>query len=194
MIGLRELERNLEANRTLYQTFLSRAREATEQVIWSRATRASFPAPRRRHNRSWPPRGVLLGLACLEDWASARAWRWRATISTSGLHTSATSRITLAFPVIGVVPRFLPIPWTLPQEVECRFLRLRDTIRYTAAGRPNRVVMITSAAAGDGKSTIASTLAAAAASEGERVLLFDGPFCSRSISRRSELDLDIGRA
>jgi capsular exopolysaccharide synthesis family protein len=59
-----------------------------------------------------------------------------------------------------------------PQEQEA-FRMLRANLRYFDIDREVRSVLVTSAAPGDGKSTVAWQLAAAAASPGTRVLLLE---------------------
>ncbi len=59
-----------------------------------------------------------------------------------------------------------------PGETEA-FHMLRANLRYFEADRPIRSVVITSAAPGEGKSTVAWNLAAAAANAGSRVLLIE---------------------
>ena len=54
------------------------------------------------------------------------------------------------------------------------FRKLRTNIRFMSVDQPPRVVVITSAQPGDGKSTIAANLAAAIASSGSPVILIDG--------------------
>lgn len=53
------------------------------------------------------------------------------------------------------------------------YAKLRMNLLYTMVGKPNRIVAITSAISGEGKSTIAANLAISCAMSGKRVLLVD---------------------
>lgn len=53
------------------------------------------------------------------------------------------------------------------------FRVLRTNMQFAAAGRPRRTLLVTSAGAGEGKTTIAANLAAVLAQAGKRVLLVD---------------------
>jgi uncharacterized protein involved in exopolysaccharide biosynthesis/Mrp family chromosome partitioning ATPase len=65
LVGLRELEREAQANRTVYESFLVRARETGEQEQIDTKniriiSRADLPL-----TRSWPPPSLLIGLAAM---------------------------------------------------------------------------------------------------------------------------------
>jgi Mrp family chromosome partitioning ATPase len=61
-------------------------------------------------------------------------------------------------------------PWTLPPHV---FEQLRMLQVQLSLSSPGRVIMVTSAGAGDGKTTVAAALAAAFAEVDKRVILMD---------------------
>ena len=184
MIGLRELERSVDASRAVYQSFMARARQANEQSNMDRVNARIISHAEPPLNRSWPPRAALLGLALVGGLGLGSSLALARDHFDRRVHTKREIEEGTPFPVLAVVPRFLPIPLDLPREAERAFFRLRDAIRYSSTGRPIKIVMVTSCCPGEGKSAVASTLAAAAAAEGERVLLLEGQFCSRAISRR----------
>ena len=62
---------------------------------------------------------------------------------------------------------------SLPTSEQEAFRMLRANLRYFSVDRPVRSVLITSAAPGDGKSTVSWNLALAAAGTGARVLLME---------------------
>ena len=59
-------------------------------------------------------------------------------------------------------------------EVLDRYAKLRMNLLYSLAARDKRAVVVTSAIAGEGKSTVAANLAISCAMGGKRVLLVDG--------------------
>lgn len=60
-----------------------------------------------------------------------------------------------------------------PLELIESYAKLRMNLFYTMVGKPNRIVAITSAVSGEGKSTIAANLAISCAMSGKKVLLID---------------------
>lgn len=89
----------------------------------------------------------------------------------------------LGWPILGMVPhttalaskRFGLTPGEVnlpPAEAEA-FRMLRARLRYFNVDRQLRTVLVTSASAADGKTTVAAHLAAAAAGSGSRVLLLE---------------------
>jgi capsular exopolysaccharide synthesis family protein len=87
---------------------------------------------------------------------------------------------TFGRPILGTVPesRTLgeagPSPSGVPGWVESEsFNMIRANLRYFNVGRPARSILVTSAAPGEGKTTITWNLAAAAASTGDRVLVIE---------------------
>ena len=91
-----------------------------------------------------------------------------------------------ALPTIGIVPRIAEKEGNglgaAPVEVVAQprssfaeaFHTIRTSLLLSSAGGPPRVIMVTSAVPGEGKSTISSNLAAVMAMNGSRVLLVDG--------------------
>lgn len=101
-------------------------------------------------------------------------------------------------PLLGTIPESLayrrhspdqigehvsPLP---PPEMEV-FRMLRARLRYFNVDKSLRLVLVTSAASGDGKTMVAQDLAEAAASMGARVLLIDADLRRPSISMRLRL-------
>jgi capsular exopolysaccharide synthesis family protein len=101
-------------------------------------------------------------------------------------------------PVLGAVPQSrgmatgsssaagLP-----PREAEV-FRMLRANLRYFNVNRNIHTVLVTSAAPGDGKSTIAWNLAVAAADAGERVLLIEADLRHPSLSTKTQVIAPLG--
>jgi capsular exopolysaccharide synthesis family protein len=81
----------------------------------------------------------------------------------------------------GEVPAALP-----PGELEV-FRMLRARLRYFNVDRDLRTVLVTSAASGDGKTTVVQNLAEAAASMGTRVLVIESDLRRPSLAERFAL-------
>jgi len=65
MVGLRELQREAQASRTVYETFLARARETSEQERLDTKNIQVITAAVAPLNRSWPPSNLIVVLAAL---------------------------------------------------------------------------------------------------------------------------------
>ena len=74
---------------------------------------------------------------------------------------------------IGKDPGELLLGPQTKMEVSESYAKLRMNLFYTLVGRQNKVVMVTSSMAGEGKSTIAANLAISCALSGKRVILVD---------------------
>jgi polysaccharide biosynthesis transport protein len=101
-------------------------------------------------------------------------------------------------PVIGAVPESREIARTeqgfedLPTNEAEPMRMLRANLRYFNVDHEVRSVLVTSAAPGEGKSTVAKHLASAAASTGERVLLLEADLRRPTLKTRMHLTGDYG--
>ncbi len=97
-------------------------------------------------------------------------------------------------PILGIVPRSRAIarssrgkqgaPAALPRDEAEAFQLIRAHLRYFNVDRELRTLLITSAAPGDGKTTIARHLAGAAASVGSAVLLLEADLRRPTMARQ----------
>jgi uncharacterized protein involved in exopolysaccharide biosynthesis/Mrp family chromosome partitioning ATPase len=203
MVGLRELEREAQASRDLYQAFLVRARETGEQqqidtknirVI----SRADMPL-----RRSSPPSSILIALGALllgaaagagivlvrpqpDDDAAPQTGSWRqgighAATGAAGLWSSATK-----IPVLAVLPA-VDVSFGLnsvddPKSPFAKGIRkIYDALRAGHAQPDNPSVLVVALDADDDSATVALTLAALAAGK-ERVLLIDADIERRTLA------------
>ncbi len=195
-IKLRELEREAETTRTVYESFLSRVKEMneTEQVdtpdarIISPATIPSRP--------SWPKKLLILALALVfgsvlgGSLAFATEHLDRRIYSETELLTSTGLKPLVSIPRLhakaGLVERLLHsrkpnfydlVVETLEGDQRSGFrasvFRLLSYLVDFNTGDQPRVVLLTSSLRGEGKSALALSLAVAAASSGIRTLLVD---------------------
>ena len=78
----------------------------------------------------------------------------------------------LGQPILARIPRFQERDAVPPREMGDRFALLKTNLDFLDE-RPARVVMVSSAGVGEGKSTVSASLAAACAADGERVALLE---------------------
>jgi exopolysaccharide transport family protein len=216
-ITLRELEREAAANKALFESFLSRFKQTSEQEKLNTSNsrvieRAAVPTV-----PSAPNKKAIVLLAAMLGLGLGAVIAFLLEQLDSGYRTSAQVEKQLGVPVLANVPRadaelvsrlgrmvrrFNPFSriaglFARGEASERRMSRddriamsrmvikkplstfteairaLRMGIRFADVDRPQKVILVTSALPGEGKSTIAANLAQLAAASGERVLLID---------------------
>ncbi|WP_089213980.1 GumC family protein [Sphingopyxis indica] len=199
-VRLGELERNAESARTLYQAFLDRYRqtvaqsglEQSDSYIVSRARVPGAP--------SSPNALIYAAMAVVGGLGVGVLLVVLLQLLEHGLETSDAIEATLGLPTLAAIPDAatmpgyrkagLPappaeLPVKRPQSAYAEAFRtLRTSIQFAEAARPVRVVAITSAVPGEGKTTTAMGLARAAAAAGGKVLLIDADARRRASSRQ----------
>ncbi len=213
-VKLRELERDAQANRDLFQSFLNRAKQTAEaslQVPDSRVVSAAVVPI----STSYPKRALMIGLGFFGMLGLSVALALARDSFRSGFRHILDIESTLGLRPLSTVP-FVRVdaPNLSAKGAGPRLLQLaspnakvsvplrRDTIassqrlaslvledpdgiyaesvrslyfalRRQADGEPIGTIMITSTLPGEGKSTIAASLARIGTESGNRVLLID---------------------
>ncbi|MDB5504156.1 MAG: exopolysaccharide biosynthesis protein [Tardiphaga sp.] len=227
-VRLHELQREAEANRTLYESYLARYKEASAQESLEMpdsrvVTKASIPI-----RPSSPKTMLILGLAMmlglgagtvlafLIDYLDGRVKTLQQAEQISGLPALA------ALPLIGVRelagrakrgrgdldnydPRTIRL---LPPSLQPPLMRyaieepgtffaeairaVRLAIQRTLRIDPIKIVVVTSALDGEGKTTLAANLALSLATLGIRTLLIDGDLRNPGLTRALCPHADVG--
>ncbi len=215
-IQLRELEREAEASRTLFESFLARFKETEQQEslqtaesrIIDRATVPTFP--------SHPNKRAIVLLGLIVSFAAATGVAILLDHLDNGIRSGEQAEALVGAPLLATVPSLgrpprlsrlsglierLPlVPAAVRRAAESTLegerhnarqdqsrqvlddpfshyteavRSLRMGIRYANFDDQAKVVMLTSALPGEGKSTLASNLALHAANTGEKVLMID---------------------
>src|SRR5213076_783002 len=101
-VQLRELEREVEASRSVYQSFLVRARETGEQqsIDSTNARVISKATPPR--DKSWPPRGLLLAIALFVGLGVGTGAGLMREYFDESVHTRQQLEDLTALPVLAV--------------------------------------------------------------------------------------------
>ena len=211
LVGLRELERDAQASRDIYQAFLVRAREtgAQEQVDTKNIrvlSKADLP-----QRRSSPPSSLLLALGAMMLGAAAGTGivLMRAPAETRAPRRSGGGTIPGPLAAIGLRSKRkagLSVLAVLPatdvsfaleavddptSPIGKAMRKVYDKLRasHTAAGNPS--VLILSAKDEDDVATVALALAATAAAT-QRVLVIDADLRRRTLSALDTEDSDAG--
>jgi polysaccharide biosynthesis transport protein len=206
-VHLRELERTAAVNKSLFEDFLQRAKITEEQSKFeAREARVITPAlpP---GGPSYPPTRrffmitVLLGLMLGVGGAVAKE------MLDVGFTTSKQVEELLELPVLSSLSRMqkrdlrvdgkiVPLPFYPALKPSSRYgeavRSLRTGIQMADVDNPPKIIQITSAVPGEGKTTIAISFAASAAAAGLRVLFIDADLRRASASHVLGVEKDRG--
>lgn len=192
-VRLRELERDVDANRAVLDAFLTRIQEgATQENFVNPFARVVSPAQMPKYPDQ-PRRGLILMIASVI--ALAVAFVVAVLIDTFDRTARSTEQLErdVGVSCLGLVPRtgalarlgnradLVLSQRSSPFAEAVRSIRAALTV--SAIGAPPKVILLTSAMPGEGKSLIALSLARSAALEGARVLLIDCDFRTPAIAR-----------
>jgi len=207
-VRLNELERNAESARTLYQAFLDRYRQTVAQSGLERSDSYIVSRARVPNAPSSPNKLIYAALALVGGLGVGVLLVVLLQLLERGLETSDAIEATLALPTLASIPdaRTLPgyrkaglpaapaeLPLKRPQSAFAEAFRtLRTSIQFADTGKPVRVVAITSAVPGEGKTTVAIGLARAVAAAGGKVLLIDCDARRRASSRQFAEGVTVG--
>jgi capsular exopolysaccharide synthesis family protein len=136
-----------------------------------------------------PPKFLVLGLAF--GGFAGFGLGWLRDLSDQRFRSAKEVVDVLRLPVLGVIPRLggkksvaatCRIVVDAPHSRDAEAVRtLRTGLKFGLAGDDVRVIVVTSPASGDGRSTISSNLAIALSQVSDRVLLIDADMRSPSI-------------
>lgn len=202
IIGHNTLQREVDTNQELYQGLLQRLKEVSIAggvganniaIIDNAQIPLKEYKPNLMTNLSF---GALLGLLLGISAAFMREFMDDSVKNVNELERNAQ------LPVLGVVPEVLDnTPSQLAQltvkepksGVAEAFRSLRTAMRFVLRNDHN-VTFVTSACAGEGKSTTATNLACAYANAGSRVLLIDADLRNPSLHRTLNVHNEAGLA
>ena len=199
-VKLGELEREAQANRSLFEQFLSRAKETTEQQSLQIAdARIVSPAlVPLKPDRPATPLLLLAAAACGLILGIGAAFMLEQT--RRGFRTPGEVEQLLALPTFGVFPLRPKRATIARQEValvparrdgaadpvacfEANLHAVRARLAQVEPRHDGEVLVVVSALPGEGKSTFACNFALASATAGARTLLIDGDIYTRSVTR-----------
>lgn len=187
-VQLRDLERIAAANKQLYETFLSRAKIAEEKATLLNSGVRVITHPTLPLSPSFPNRPLFSALGLIFGVFLGGVAALLQELFAPGFTAKRQVEEALAIPVLASVPRLAGRPGApnvdgqpvdyLSHKPFSRFSeevrRLRTLISpVTGPHTAARVSLVTSAILGEGKTTLALSLAHSAAADGERVILID---------------------
>lgn len=191
---LRELQREVDGNRALYDTFMTRLREtgatsdlnAADIRIIDPAVAPTAPVK--------PRKSIIVALAALIGLLAGSLLAWGRQALDGSFRSIEQVEDNLALPVLGIVPKVARnqrknLAQMYSEERSRSFCEAIRTIRTAllipASSGKERVIVVTSTVPGEGKSSLSINLATALG-QLERVLVIDADL------RRSTLTATLG--
>jgi polysaccharide biosynthesis transport protein len=206
-VRLRELERTAAVNKSLFEDFLQKAKISEEQSTF-RAREARVIMPAQKGGQTSPNRKRVLLMALTIGLGLGVGGAFAMEKLNAGFTTSREVEDTIGVPVLSSLPRIekgklvskdgkvIPLPFYHAHHPLSPFSEavrtLRTGIHMSDVDRPPKVIHVTSARPGEGKTTLAISLALSAALSGLKVALIDADLRHPSLSRFFKLEREKG--
>jgi capsular exopolysaccharide synthesis family protein len=203
-IHLRELERTAAVNKSLFEDFLQKAKITAEQSSFQ-ARDARIVMPAQEGWQSFPDSRRVWMTAFVVGLGLGIGGAFLIELLNHGFTNPRQVEDLLGVPVLASVPRIEGMErkrgaLSIAQyQAEDRLSPFSETIRMLRSGihmldvdQPPKVIHITSARPGEGKTTIAMSLAISAALSGLKVVLIDADLRHPSASRFFKLEQEKG--
>jgi capsular exopolysaccharide synthesis family protein len=198
-VQLHELQREADANRTLYEDFLNRFKQTTAQEdiqepdarIISEATVPSAP--------SYPKKLPLIGFAFLGSFVIGGMVAFGMERLDVGFRTGEQFERLVHVPVLGLEPALFTgeeaheVVVQRPVSSYSESIRsIRTALRYSDVDNPPKVIMVTSSLPDEGKTVFALSLARSVAKSGGKALLIDCDLRRPSIAKQFGVESNPG--
>jgi len=203
-VRLNELQRTAEASRTLYESYLNRFKETSTQQGIEQSDARIVSKAKIPTGQSSPNVGRNLALGLLLALGAGIGGVLLAETLDAGLATAEDVERRLDTAYLGAVPLLAsvveddslsPIDLVVAKPLSSfseAFRNLRASILYSRIGEPVRVVAITSALPGEGKTTTSICLGRVAALQGSKVVVVDCDLRRRTVNRLLRSDPAVG--
>jgi capsular exopolysaccharide synthesis family protein len=196
-VQLREAERVAEANRIAYEASLGRLRDVEEQQTREEAEARVISEPQVPESPSFPRPAIFLPAGGALGMLTGLGLVLLAPLLRNRIVDAEAAERELSLPVLAMAPYLrrsdlmsgktrMTIPEYLATKPYSRFaesLRLLRLGLRNAGGDGAHVVQFTSAIPGEGKSTLAASMAVSAAAAGIRTVIVDLDFHNPAITR-----------
>lgn len=203
-IRLAELERDAAANRAIFETFLIRYKETSDRNEFQQPD-ARIVSPAEVPVRpSYPRKTLVLGLAGVASLFLGLFLAFLIERLQAGFREREEVERALGLPVLRLVPalptgRGAPPPHEAalkePSSAYAEALQsVRTALHFARLEPPLRTVLVTSGTTGEGKSTLALSLARMAAQSGQKVALIDADLRRPTIAAQLGLAVEKGLA
>ena len=204
MVRLNELQRTADASRALYDNYLARFKETSNQQGVGQSDARVVAYAVLPVSPSSPKVNLNLALGLLLALGAGAGSVALAELLDPGLATANDVERRLDSFCLGSIPLFASVANKSrlePQDYVVQkplasfsesFRNLRTSISYCRSGEPVQIVAITSALPDEGKTTTAMCLARVAALQGSRVLMIDCDLRRHNLDRFISADTNRG--
>lgn len=204
MVKLNELERNAEASRTLYESYLNRFKETSSQQGIEQSDARVVSKAKIPTAQSSPKVSLNLALGLILALGAGVASIVIAEMLDAGLATAEDVERRLDTSYLGAIPLLAsvaegradaPIDYVVSKPLSSfseAFRNLRASILYSRIGEQVKVVAITSSLPGEGKTTTSVCLARSSALQGLKTVIVDCDLRRRTVNRLLQTEPTIG--
>ncbi len=196
-VRLRALEREAEASRNLLQTFLQRYKQTSDQDSIQRPDARILVRAAPPERPSAPRRTLIVGTALAVSLLLGIGLAVLLGLRERGISAPAVLRQRLGVPVLGLVPSIKVGRRGHPADeiVQTPLGSFAEAVRMVAGGLGSaQTVLVTAAAAQEGKTSLSLALARVLAIQGSRVLVVDADMRRSALSTHFNLDQVTGLA
>ena len=199
-VQLHQLEREAESNRALYQNFLLRFKQTSNQEDNQQADARLLARAQVPGGPSYPQTNRLLMIAFGGSVLVGLLAAFAVEQLDPGFRTREQFERATKVPSLGLVPNEADATMSAIDLVVknpiCPYSEairtIRTALRYSQVDTPPKVVMVTSSLPGEGKSVFALSLARSVASSGGRSLLIDCDLRRPSIATALHIPYNLG--
>ncbi len=198
-VQLRELERQADSTRMLYENFLSRFKETSAQGDIQQADARLVATARVPKLPSYPRIGMLIGIAFVGSTLLGICTAFGVERLDIAFRTGEQLEKFAQVTSLGMTPalksRHLPYSAVVknPTSPYSEAIRMiRAALRYSDIDNPPKVVLVTSSLVNEGKSVTALSLARSVACSGGKALLIDCDLRRPSIGKALSLQRGKG--
>ena len=191
-VELRQLQREADANRSLYESFLTRFKETSEQADMQAPdsriiARADVP-----NDPNFPKKILFAIIGLFFGGVLGVVVAYLVEYFDSGYRSAKQIEDGTGIPVIGVVPDLDGVTQLAPEDYVVEkpmssygeaLRTVRTAIHFSNVDRPPKVIMVTSSTPAEGKTTFCLSLARVLASGGNKILLIDADMRRSYVSK-----------
>jgi succinoglycan biosynthesis transport protein ExoP len=200
-IKLRELEREAQSSRTLYDTFQSRFKQTEDKDQIQTPDARNIQKATTPNDPSFPNKPLIMGITLFGSAVMGMLIALMMERLDNGFRTSVEVERTLRLSNLAVVPMMKGVKHISDRVVQKPLSAFSESVRSLHSGlqlsnvdRPPKVIVITSSVPNEGKTSLAVSLGRLASKGGSRVILIDGDLRHPSVGaqfspRKSEAGL-----
>ncbi len=195
-VELRELERQAQSARVMYENFMERFRETGEQDALHRPDARIISWAEAPDRPSSPRKTMALGLGAVAGMMLATMTAFLLEALDRGFRTADQMEKATGLPVLGMVPsvarrKGFPDEFVMdkPHSAMSEALRgVRTAIHLCNVDHPPKTVLVTSSLPMEGKSTLCLSMGHLTAISGAKTLLIDADLRRAALAKRVNLE------